>query len=79
MLGRLTSKPFKIGKSYAVTLAPALRNYLTYRPGDWLLMTMVDGYVVICPLDAERILPRQEARQVVTKVQKSFSAEASNG
>jgi len=77
-LRRIVSRPFKLGKSFALTVAPAVREFLGYRPGDLLLLTMYDGYIVVTLLDPERILPRQEAVQVVTSVKKAFAAEASH-
>lgn len=69
MIQRDVSTYFKHGGSWAVRLPPAIRNALGLRPGDLVLLTLVDDHVILSHYDPERILPRQEARQLVNRVE----------
>jgi AbrB family looped-hinge helix DNA binding protein len=71
---RFVSRYFRHGGSWAVTLPPKIRETLGLRPGDLVLLTCIDNHVVLSYYDPERILPRQEARQLVTRVQTALAA-----
>jgi antitoxin component of MazEF toxin-antitoxin module len=65
---------FKHGGSWAVRLPPKIREALGLRPGDLVLLTYVDDHCVVSRYDPERILPRQEAKQLVSRVSAALAA-----
>ncbi len=78
MIWREVSRVYEHGGSWALRVPPKIRQALQLRPTDLILLTVIDDHVLLTRFDAERILPRQEARQLVTTVEKAIPSKAAN-
>ncbi len=75
---RAIKQLFRKGGSYGVIVPPVFREKCSMRPGDFVMLTLVGESIVLSPFSADRIVSRQEARQVVTVAEREKSAEASH-
>jgi len=65
MRNREFSKLHRNGGTWAANIPPAIRQFLSLRPGDQILFTVVDDGVVMDRLDLDRIRPLADARRIV--------------
>jgi len=75
----LVSRYQKTGGSYCIIIPPVAREYLLLAPRDLVVMRLTDDALVIRRFESERILSRQEARQIVKVAEANNGSEASNG
>lgn len=75
----MISRYQKTGGSFCIIIPPAAREYLLLAPRDLVVMRLTDDALVIRRFESERILSRQEARQIVKVAESGNGAEASDG
>lgn len=68
----------KNGGSFCIIIPRAVSESLGLVPHDLVLMRVVEDYVVFRRFEPSRILSRQEARQLVTNIQRAEAQAVSS-